>query len=180
MSANLSINIPNAECVKLFKYSDEFENPIAYLVLIPNVSGTDMETLKLRVDAQLEHEIDISRSVPNLDFGRCVIHDRPPQGTARADVNQSVDVAGSAVDIRRRSGFGRLRKFLLKRLHINRFVKIDEGAASGSGFDNESFDHDSSPNCSARASCTRDNSDVRRGPGGSPNSARHNTIKEVA
>ena len=34
---------------------------------------------------------------------------------------------------------------------------------------------DSSPNCSARTSQMRDDTDSRRGPGGSPNAARHHT-----
>lgn len=36
---------------------------------------------------------------------------------------------------------------------------------------------DSSPNCSARTSQMRDDTDFRRGPGGSPNAARHHTRK---
>ena len=36
---------------------------------------------------------------------------------------------------------------------------------------------DSSPNCSARTSHMRDDTDFRRGPGGSPNAARHHTRK---
>ena len=36
---------------------------------------------------------------------------------------------------------------------------------------------DSSPNCSARTSEMRDDTDFRRGPGGSPNAARHYTRK---
>ena len=36
---------------------------------------------------------------------------------------------------------------------------------------------DSSPNCSARTSEMRDDTDFRRGPGGSPNAARHHTRK---
>lgn len=36
---------------------------------------------------------------------------------------------------------------------------------------------DSSPNCSARTSGMRDDTDFRRGPGGSPNAARHYTRK---
>lgn len=36
---------------------------------------------------------------------------------------------------------------------------------------------DSSPNCSARTSQMRDDTDFRRGPGGSPNAARHYTRK---
>lgn len=39
------------------------------------------------------------------------------------------------------------------------------------------FDIDSSPNCSARTSQMRDDTDFRRGPGGSPNAARHHTRK---
>lgn len=39
------------------------------------------------------------------------------------------------------------------------------------------FDIDSSPNCSARTSHMRDDTDFRRGPGGSPNAARHYTRK---
>lgn len=39
------------------------------------------------------------------------------------------------------------------------------------------FDTDSSPNCSARTSQMRDDTDFRRGPGGSPNAARHYTRK---
>lgn len=38
-------------------------------------------------------------------------------------------------------------------------------------------EHDSSPNCSARTSEMRDDTDFRRGPGGSPNAARHHTRK---
>lgn len=38
-------------------------------------------------------------------------------------------------------------------------------------------EHDSSPNCSARTSEMRDDTDFRRGPGGSPNAARHYTRK---
>ena len=38
-------------------------------------------------------------------------------------------------------------------------------------------EHDSSPNCSARTSHMRDGTDFRRGPGGSPNAARHHTRK---
>lgn len=37
--------------------------------------------------------------------------------------------------------------------------------------------HDSSPNCSARTSEMRDDTEFRRGPGGSPNAARHYTRK---
>ena len=37
--------------------------------------------------------------------------------------------------------------------------------------------HSSSPNCSARTSQMRDDTDFRRGPGGSPNAARHHTRK---
>lgn len=37
--------------------------------------------------------------------------------------------------------------------------------------------HNSSPNCSARTSEMRDDTDFRRGPGGSPNAARHYTRK---
>lgn len=39
------------------------------------------------------------------------------------------------------------------------------------------FDIDSSPNCSARTSHMRDDTDFRRGLGGSPNAARHHTRK---
>lgn len=39
------------------------------------------------------------------------------------------------------------------------------------------FDIDSSPNCSARTSHMRDDTDFRRGPGGSPNAARHHIRK---
>ena len=38
-------------------------------------------------------------------------------------------------------------------------------------------EHDSSPNCSARTSEMRDDTEFRRGPGGSPNAARHRTRK---
>lgn len=38
-------------------------------------------------------------------------------------------------------------------------------------------EHDSSPNCSARTSEMRDDTEFRRGPGGSPNAARHHTRK---
>lgn len=38
-------------------------------------------------------------------------------------------------------------------------------------------EHDSSPNCSARTSEMRDDTDFRRGPGGPPNAARHHTRK---
>lgn len=38
-------------------------------------------------------------------------------------------------------------------------------------------EHDSSPNCSARTSEMRDDTEFRRGPGGSPNAVRHHTRK---
>lgn len=78
---NLNIEIPDEECVKLFRYEDG-DGVAAYLLLFPE---HDMKAVKPRIDAQLDHEMAMSVNASNALFGGVV--DRPPQRVGRVDVD---------------------------------------------------------------------------------------------
>ena len=64
---NLSIEIPDEECVKLFRYEDG-DGVAAYLLLFPE---HDMKAVKPRIDAQLDHgDGDVSKCVQRSVWGR--------------------------------------------------------------------------------------------------------------
>ena len=62
---NLNIEIPDEECVKLFRYEDG-DGVAAYLLLFPE---HDMKAVKPRIDAQLDHEMAMSVNASNALFG---------------------------------------------------------------------------------------------------------------
>ena len=53
---DLNVEIPDEECVKLFRYEDD-DGVAAYLLLF---SEHDMQAVKPRIDAQLDHEMAMS------------------------------------------------------------------------------------------------------------------------
>ena len=169
---NLNIEIPDEECVKLFRYEDG-DGIAAYLLVFPE---HDMKVVKPRIDAQLDHETAMSVNASDGLPGGVV--NRPPQRVGRIDVDGvRAGALDGSFDGHDRTVPGRLHQILLKarsilslgKLHVNRFA--------GSGAERESVTHDSSPNRSARTSEMRGDTDFRRGPGGSPNAARHHTRK---
>ena len=169
---NLNIEIPDEECVKLFRYEDG-DGVAAYLLLFPE---HDMKAVKPRIDAQLDHEMTMSVNASNALFGGVV--DRPPQRVGRVDVDgvRAGALDGSA-DGHDRTVPGRFHQILLKARSILSLGKLHMDRFAGSCVERESVTHNSSPNCSARTSQMRDDTDFRRGPGGSPNAARQYTRK---
>jgi len=168
----LSIEIPDEKCAKLFRYEDG-DGIAAYLLVLPE---HDMKAVKPRIDAQLDHEMEMSVNASDALFGGVV--DRPPQRVGRVDVDgvRAGALDGSA-DGNDRTVSGRFHQILLKARSILSFGKLHMNRFAGSGAERESVTHNSSPNCSARTSHMRDDTDFRRGPGGSPNAARHHTRK---
>lgn len=135
---NLSIEIPDEECVKLLSYEDS-DGVAAYLLLFPE---HDMKAVKPRIDAQLDHEMAMSANASDGLPGGVV--DRPPQRVGRVDVDGvRAGALDGSFDGHDRTVPGRFHQILLK----------------------------------ARTSEMRDDTDFRRGPGGSPNAARHYTRK---
>lgn len=169
---NLSIEIPDEECVKLFRYEDG-DGIAAYLLVLPE---HDMKAVKPRIDAQLDHEMAMSVKASDALSGGVV--DRPPQRVGRVDVDGvRAGALDGSFDGHDRTVPGRFHQILLKARSILSLGKLHMNRFAGSGAERESVTHDSSPNCSARTSQMRDDTDFRRGPGGSPNAARHHTRK---
>ena len=169
---SLSIEIPDEECVKLLSYEDS-DGVAAYLLLF---SEHDMKAVKPRIDAQLDHEMAMSVNASDALLGGVV--DRPPQRVGRVDVDgvRAGALDGSA-DGNDRTVPGRFYQILLKARSILSLGKLHMNRFAGSGAERESVTHNSSPNCSARTSQMRDDTDFRRGPGGPPNAARHHIRK---
>ena len=173
---NLSIEIPDEECVKLLRYEDG-DGVAAYLLLFPE---HDMKAVKPRIDAQLDHETAMSSVKASDALSRGVV-DRPPQRVGRVDVDGvRAGALDGSFDGHDRIVPGRFHQILLKARSILSLGKLHMNRFAGSGAERESVTHNSSPNYSARTSEMRDDTDFRRGPGGSPNAARHYTrTKEV-
>ena len=169
---DLNIEIPDEECVKLFRYEDD-DGVAAYLLLF---SEHDMKAVKPRIDAQLDHEIAMSVNASG-SLRRGVV-DRPPQYVGRIDVDgvRAGALDGTA-DGHDRTVLGRIHKIFLKSCAVLHFGKKHVNRFSGSGAECESVAHDSSPHYLARTSQMRDDTDSRRRPGGSPNAARQHTRK---
>ena len=106
---SLSIEIPDEECVKLFRYEDG-DGIAAYLLVLPE---HDMKAVKPRIDAQLDHEMAMSVNASDALSGGVV--DRPPQRVGRVDVDgvRAGALDGSA-DGNDRTVPGRFHQILLK------------------------------------------------------------------
>ena len=168
----LNIEIPDEECVKLFRYEDS-DGIAAYLLVLPE---HDMKAVKPRIDAQLDHEMAMSVNASDALFGGVV--DRPPQRVGRVDVDGvRAGALDGSFDGHDRPVPGRFHQILRKARSILSLGKLHMDRFAGSCAERESVTHNSSPNCSARTSHMRDDADFRRGPGGSPNAARHHTRK---
>ena len=169
---NLNIEIPDEECVKLFRYEDG-DGVAAYLLLFPE---HDMKAVKPRIDAQLDHEMAMSVNASDALSGGVV--DRPSQLVGRVDVDGvRAGALDGSFDGNDRTVPGRFRQILLKARSILSLGKLHMDRFAGSCVERESVTHNSSPNCSARTSQMRGDADFRRGPGGAPNAARHHTRK---
>lgn len=168
----IDIKIPDEACVKLFRYEDG-DGVAAYLLLFPE---HDMKAVKPRIDAQLDHEIAMSANASHMLLGGIV--DYPPQCVGRIDVDgvRAGALDGTA-DGHGRTVLGRFHKIFLESCAVLHFVKKHVNRFSGSGAECESVAHNSSPNYLARTSQMRDDTDFRRGPGGSPNAVRQHTCK---